>query len=543
MPTKDQVLKIAHGVPVPNLISQIKRGIITIDDLKMINLAPEKIETIEQKLKAEEDQLWTKACTSGDLTDFFSYLRVYPNGVFAQACRQALMSGEEYFWKNVLDSGSTTMLKQYLEYYEPLHGTHLYECQQMLEDPDWVQVKKQPTLVNIEAYERAHPGKHSIEIAQMREDITDDIDWQNAQLAGDTPAFKDYVAKHGQGKHVDAAKEHIEAAAGRDAFIADMNDDKKNADEIQNAVASNTITWDDVTLAYGPERAQAIKNFRELDIQPNPNIPAALTKDSTEVYFWGTPSSGKTCALGSILCGGMNNYYFDPQQCQGYHYMTQLRNVFDTRHKHCSLPPSTIVNVIQEMVFTFIDPKNKKHRATFIDIAGEIFRSIYSSRNDMFLDQEHKDTLSHVLRFLANNSNPKIHFFVVEYGAEDTQWEGLYMRDYLHACSLYIRDNKILKNSSGVYILVTKCDKMHCPDEMIVANAEKYVKENLNSFYYHLNEACIDAGINDFKVIPFSIGEVFAGKICTYDDSFIDDVIEVLLAKTRTLKKNNFLRM
>ncbi len=543
MPTKEQVLSIAHGVPVPNLITSIKRGIITLDELKMIRLAPEKLEVIEQKLKAEENLLWTKACTSGEVADFFNYLKVYPNGIFANACRQSLISGEEYFWRNVLDSGSVPMLKQYLEYYEPLGGAHVYECQEMIEDPDWVQVKKQPTIASIEAYEHAYPGKHNIEIAEMKEKINDDIDWQNAQLAGDTTAFKSYLAAHPQGKHVAPAQEHIEAAAGHDAFIADMNNDLKKADEIQYAVASNIITWNDVIKAYGPERTQAIENFKEIDIKPNTEIPVALTKDSTEVYFWGTPSSGKTCALGSILCGAMNNYFLEPQQCQGYHYMTQLRNVFKSPGKQCSLPPSTNVNVIQEMVFTIRDSKQKLHRTTFIDIAGEIFRAIYSNMTGMFLDQEHKETLTHVMKFVGDNSNPKIHFFVVEYGAEDARWEDLYMRDYLQACSLYIKDNKILKNSSGVYILVTKCDKMQCPDEMIVDTAEQYVQNNLAAFYHNLHEACKDAGINDFKVIPFSIGEVFAGKICTYDDSFIDDVIDVLIAKTPTIKKNNFLRM
>ena len=78
---------------------------------------------------------------------------------------------------------------------------------------------------------------------------------------------------------------------------------------------------------------------------------------------------------------------------------------------------------------------------------------------------------------------------------------------------------------------------------MIVSNAEQYVQKYLTSFYYNLNEACKDAGIDDFKVIPFSIGEVFAGKICSYDDSFIDDVIDVLIAKTPTIRKKNILRM
>ena len=477
MPTKEQILAVAHGVPVTSLITSIQRGIISLDELRRIQLAPEKLEVIEQKLKDHEDQLWNKACQTGDAAHFFEYLKTYPGGTFAEPCRQALISGEEHLWKSILDSGSTSLLKQYLELYKPLGGAHIHECQEMLQHPEWMQVKKN------------------------------------------------------------------EAVADHDTFVAHMKSDLKNADEIQKAVAGNIITWDEVVMAYGLDRTQAIKDFVERNIQPNPRIPETLTQDSTEVYFWGTPSSGKTCAIGSILCGAMNNYNLEPQRCQGMHYMTQLRNVFDAHLKYCSLPPSTIVNVIQEMVFTITDIKNRLHRATFIDIAGEIFRSIYYDMNEMFLDQEHKDTLAHVMKFLADNSNPKIHFFVVEYGGEATQWEGLYMRDYLQACSLYIKDNKILKNSTGVYVLVTKCDKMHCPDEMIVENAEQFVKNNLSSFYNNLQMACDDAGIKDFKIIPFSIGEVFAGKICCYDDSFIDDVIDVLIAKTPTIKKNNFLRL
>ncbi len=543
MPTKEQILSIAPGVPVPTLVTSIKRGIITLNELKRIQLAPEKIDAIEQRLKAEEDQLWTKACQSGEATHFFSYLNIYPHGNFAEPCRQSLISGEEHFWKNILDSGSLPLLKQYLEFYTPLGGKHINECKEMIDDPDWAQLKSQPTLDSIESYEQAFPGKHSAEIALMREAITDEKDWQNALLTASTAAFRVYLAAHPQGKFKAQAQERIDATSNHDTFVADMINDLRNADEIQKAVATNIIDWGDVIKTYGSERAMAIQNFVDRNIQPNPNIPASLTKGSTEVYFWGTPSSGKTCALGSLLCGAMNDYYLEPQQCQGYHYMTQLRNVFGPHSKYCSLPPSTIVNVIQEMVFTIADSKKRLHRATFIDIAGEIFRAIYSSMNDMFLDQEHNDTLAHVMKFLADGTNPKIHFFVVEYGAETTQWEGLYMRDYLHACSLYFKNNKILKNSAGVYILVTKCDKMHCPHELVVNNAERYVQNNLASFYHNLRVACEDAGINDFKVIPFSIGEVFAGKICRYDDSFVDAVMDVLIAKTPTIRKNNFLRM
>ena len=190
------------------------------------------------------------------------------------------------------------------------------------------------------------------------------------------------------------------------------------------------------------------------------------------------------------------------------------------------------------MIFTIVDDKMRTHRMTFIDLAGEIFRAIFFDLNNMYMSPQHQQTLNHVKNFLYDKRNPKIHFFVVEYGAENNMWEGLLMKDYLSTCSLFIKDNKILKNSTGVYILVTKCDKIGCNDEEIVDEAEKYVQEFLPAFYNNLRTAAKAAGIDDFQVIPFSIGEVFANQLCNYDDSFIDDVIEVLLAKTRGNKKS-----
>ena len=542
MPTKEQILNIANGLPVKNLINFIGQGIISIDDLERIRLSEDKLDSIKSTMIRQEEVVWTRACESGNITDFLKYLTVFPTGTFAEAARQALITGEEDFWQEVVANATPSLLQQYLDAYEMLGGMHVDECREMLNDPDWVQLKRNPTLAAMNQYEQLHPGQHAMEIAGMRDHLTDDIDWNNAVKAQSTSAYRTYIELHPQGAHADEAQRRIDASAGHDAFVEDMRTDfnAKQADEIQNAVDNGVITWNDVINIYGPARAQAIRGFNGMArlIDATGYTPTQLTGDSTEVYFWGTPSSGKTCALGSLLSGAQSYYSLEAQQCQGYNYMTRLSNVFQP-NSLCSLPPSTSVDEIQEMIFTiYEEDKKSTHRMTFIDLAGEIFRAIYFDMNGMFLDDQHQTTLNHVKKFLADKRNPKIHFFVVEYGAENHNWEGLTMANYLSACSLFIKNNKILKNSSGVYILVTKCDKIGCPDDMVIDEAERYVKEHLTAFHDNLQRACEYAGISDFQVLPFSIGQVFAGKLCEYDDSYIDDVINVLLTKTKGTKKS-----
>ena len=47
-PSKEQILGIAHGIPVSVLIKYINNGFVTLQDLKGIHLAESKIQAIEK---------------------------------------------------------------------------------------------------------------------------------------------------------------------------------------------------------------------------------------------------------------------------------------------------------------------------------------------------------------------------------------------------------------------------------------------------------------------------------------------------------------
>lgn len=534
-PTKDQVLTIANGLPVKNLIKFVEKGVITISDLERAQLTDSKVAAIREAFKENEKKLWIQACERGTAKDFFDYLKIYPTGQYAEACRNALDDGEADFWQEVIAAETPEMFQQYLDVYEILDGAHVDVCREMLDDPMWLQLQKNPTLTSIEVYESQNPGKHTSELAQMREEIQDEIDWNNAKNGLTSDAYRIYIEAHPVGKHVAEANAAIAASAGRDAFIELMSKDEAPVSDIHMNVENHMIMWSDVEQIYGAARSSAIRSWKPKMPIPDQEMPSSLCGDSVEFYMWGTPSSGKTCALGSLISGGRSYYGLEPQECQGFNYMIRLGNVFRSGQL-CSLPPSTAVNSLWEMMFTIKDEQGKLHKATLIDLAGELFRTLYFDIAKMYIDDERAATLELVKGLLADKRNPKVHFFVVEYGAENNYWEELSMLDYLDACSLFIRNNNILKNSVGVYILVTKCDKMGVPDDKVYEEAGQYVQNFLPSFYTNLKSACEKAGIKDFQVLPFSIGEVFAKELCIYDDSYIDDVYDVILTKTPVAK-------
>lgn len=87
-----------------------------------------------------------------------------------------------------------------------------------------------------------------------------------------------------------------------------------------------------------------------------------IHKQSTEVYFWGIPSSGKSCALGAILSVAANGRIarsMDPDtESQGYGYMNYLINLFHDG-RIGTLMGGTPIEAFYEMGFDLVDQEGK----------------------------------------------------------------------------------------------------------------------------------------------------------------------------------------
>jgi hypothetical protein len=136
---------------------------------------------------------------------------------------------------------------------------------------------------------------------------------------------------------------------------------------------------------------------------------------------------------------------------------------------------------------------------------------------------------------LVNNrsKNPKIHFFVIEYGSENNRYKGLSQNELLLSCLNYLDDKSILKdNTIGSYLIITKADKAG------EANIGDYIDEYYSGFYNGLTQRMTKWGINtrkgksQVKRFPFSIGDVCFQKWCLYDPEWTQWIIEEI--KTRS---------
>lgn len=527
------ILKGCREIPVSTLLKYVEKGDVTVDELVAAGLQPEKVAFLRTMMLNADHSAWNNAVDVNTPTAYYEYLEQYPQGVHVGEAYAQIAALEDYYWDMALSAMDFEAMREYLQMYPK--GLYAAECESILNDTEWFDVCSRDTIAAYRDYMSRYPGKHSEFIEERVYALQDELDWNNACLNGTTDSYNYYVAAHPDGNFVQTAYQRIQANAGREAFLNELASDRNShsASEIQISVENGVATWDDIESVFGIDRSHAIREFRAPSVLPT-SIPSPKLQDkSTEVYFWGTPSSGKTCALGAIISSARRQGIFEGLECTGYDYMTRLSNIFDS-HGFCTFPDSTGIGTIQEMILNLRDPKGKRHKVTLIDLAGELFRSVYFKLSGRMVNYEAENVLNTALNYLVDNRNRKMHFFVVEYGAHTREWEGLGMADYLEKMIQFLKEQKIMRTTTvGVYVLVTKCDLIPCAPQDRPRMAYEYVVNKLGSFWNILHDACVQGGVQDLRVLSFSIGDVFAQNLCTFDGRDCDKVIDKLITKTR----------
>lgn len=277
-----------------------------------------------------------------------------------------------------------------------------------------------------------------------------------------------------------------------------------------------------------------------------------INKLSTEVYFWGIPSSGKSCALGAILSVANNGHVaktmMKDNDCLGYGYMNRLSSLFAVGDVSV-LPGKTPTTATYEMGFDLEDQEGKSHPLTCMDLAGELMRCMYRFDAGEHLEDYELETLDILTNALIDpktrTQNKKIHFFVMEYGAEDREYDGLKQDVYLNGALQYIKRTGIFKEDTiAIYIIITKVDKAHAHQGQLGLILKDYVSENYGGFYNGLVKICKDYEINNgvVEIIPFSLGQVCFQDYCLFDERPAANIVNKLLERTKGFKNDLFHR-
>jgi hypothetical protein len=385
-------------------------------------------------------------------------------------------------------------------------------------------------------------------------DKQDDDAWERCRY-GNESVLSDYISNYPAGRHVANAKERIdelerlrrEAAAQKQAILDKIrkNPNSCSPQEIITYINNRTITRDDL-INYCNIPAMAIDNLQNIQtpIFNNNQAPIGIPQGFTEVFFWGNPGSGKSCALGAILQMAEQQGFLEMvANGPGYDYANRLKNLFTNVGVANNYLPQQTPPITQYLPFTLTRPGERSSRSvSLIELAGSIFLCFYKiNANQQLPTQQHQDTFDLLNTFL-NDNNRKIHFFFIDYGDDNSVDEnGLRQSDYLTAAAQYLNNHDVFRNTTdAIYVVLTKSDLL--TDENgnrnlsysdRVERAKTYVREKFPAFTNTLRLRCREHSINRGLLMfePFSLGEVYFQQICNFEGSAASRIVDILMER------------
>jgi hypothetical protein len=431
-----------------------------------------------------------------------------------------------------------------LDNVDSLNAEQLFEC---INQGD-VTLDELRATGNLDASKR-----RAIQVLQNKQDVADNEAWEKCRY-GNESALSDYISKNPTGKYVEDAKQQIDylreqrckenESKGKILEKVRRNPNTFTPGMIKDFLDNEDISTHDL-INYGIPKeiinCLDTVDSRELELGETPD---SIPEGYTEVYFWGNPGSGKTCALSAVLSTCEKLGYLEIAQGPGYNYMLQLKNIFSSKISY--LPAPSPMDTTQYLPFALRKPNEKYSRSvSLIELSGEIFQCfLYKNANKPFPTQQHENTFNSLIRFL-NGNNRKIHFFFVDYERENTvDDDGYTQADYLNASATFFNNkgnNLFNKTTDAIYLVVTKSDLMDCEKSKRVDNISEYLKNNnFTSFVNALRARCRENSINAKRLLgtPFSLGDVYLRQMCLFDDETSRNIIDILMRRIEPKKES-----
>lgn len=520
MPTKDYILDNVAGYKAENLYGFINKGLVTFDELcndTNGEFSPKVRQELKRMLEHGDDDEWASAQAAHTIEAVQHYLDTFAEGKFRPQARAlkaqiereqadaSTQKSAESAWK-ALDKNDIDALNDFVT--NNPDSVHAAEATQRINDLllDSIMDYDIDTLID--------------KIKQILNEAGTSASYKNDNIANE---IKSYIKKR---------------YATKAQFLDKLREDCNllNASAVKHLIDEHIITIADLSgIGIGKQFIKAMLTGLQTDSYTYTRSLDRIHKQSTEVYFWGIPSSGKSCALGAILSvagsGKVAKVMDADTASQGYGYMTYLTSHFPQNGEVGTLLGGTPIDAFYEMGFDLTDESNRTHPITCIDMAGELMRCMYKSNANMPLSDTDLNMLDTMTKVLIDNrsTNRKIHFFVIEYGGEDRIFDGYHQDVYLNGALSYIKDTGIFKKETdAIFIMVTKVDKMkHVTRDAIT----QYVKDNYEGFYNGLNKICEDNEINGKKVeiVAFSLGKVCFQSYCKFDTKPAENVVDIML--------------
>lgn len=351
---------------------------------------------------------------------------------------------------------------------------------------------------------------------------------------------------------------------------ADVLDDMRESPEkfkssdIQAYLNHGIFKGDDL-VANGilPEEAlNIILNAPEIPLVSAGIAPGTQTQaDTTDIYFFGVPSSGKTCVLAGLL-GSQKWYNIDLALYNAGNYV----NYLDLTRRHGIVPRGTDSNFVALINAAVANPKDPKdiHVVNLVDMAGEDFATKMVSNPDNIITFE---DMGIGVTNLMTNTNRKVFFFIIDPSADGMIQLTLKDSDgnpILDGNGMPIKvptsqdllvrkmismlqspeNSGVLKYVDTIHFIMSKADMLGNRanrDQAAVGVFKNNYQTCLNSLVALCQKYGINNATNGRPVLhTFSLGQFYIGGIYQYDATDSDKLTEVIRQVSRGMKQKGW---
>ena len=312
-----------------------------------------------------------------------------------------------------------------------------------------------------------------------------------------------------------------------------------------------------------------LETLKNTDIGADlPNIRKAIDdsqaecKDGyTDVFFFGVPSTGKTCVLMGM---SRSNSLHINLASGGGDYAATLQQYTDVG---LTVPrtPGTFVTTLEGTISTRNEP-GTVHKVNLVEMSGEEFAFGIASHPDHVFTFE--DMGSGATQLL-NNNNRKVFFLIIDPtanvvrinreitdGYDEETGEPIIHLEYCVVNQRTILqkmvnllenpgNSDIMKKVDSIHIIMTKSDTLGDPIEREEKALKIFNDKIGGDILEPLIELCREYNINSNtqfcpKLYTFSLGTFYVGGLYEYDQTDSDRLVRAIKNSTQRTKKKTF---
>lgn len=583
---RKKLIERINSISINSIIKYIQIGDITLDDVPHISAERKQyiIDQLNSMPNPVEQQEWQaiEMMLIQPSTELVQKLSSYiarwdagrPAGNHVELAKQKLPEiesqikleaerAEQAEW-DAVDPFSTTDLWGYLSKYpNTIHKSEI-------DDSLWGLVN-QESVQDIQNYITMLPQGIHVREAQLI--LNAIVEWNNVKLTNDIFCVNDYIRNNPNTPFKNQAQVQLMGLKQQEIGMMRTNPNSYEVNRLLRLI--NDGIFSDHELINAKVMTETVlETLRNHDINADlPDIRQAIEnsraecKDGyTDVFFFGVPSTGKTCVLMGM---SRSNSLHINLASGGGDYAAALQQYTDVG---VTVPrtPGTFVTTLEATISSVSDQGGAVHKINLVEMSGEEFAFDIANNPDRIFTFEQMGSGA---TQLLKNDNRKVFFLiidptanvvrinreiVVQDGFDEDTGEPITHTD-LQYCVVNQRtliqkmvdlftdpgNAEIMKKVDSIHIIMTKSDTLGNPVEREEKALNIFQQKFSGDILKPLIDLCEEYNINSRtnfhpNLYTFSLGTFYVGGLYEYEQTDSDRLVVAIKNSTQSVKKKSW---